>query len=272
MKYEIFEVTKEDLKFEIGLMHSEQLTHADVAEAMQICLSTTYNTTFDGVKVVAAGFCSAGLPVKCWGHSESLNMSTRGDIDELVLMQTNLNFENVYDSDFDEIKNVLRNFSQTCGAAVGNQWNNSFVVGHEITAYNLLDGDFVEFEEGMLLRYKGPTLNESGHAAHLFAVSSVSKYYGDFDGIYSVEQRMLRGVFKDTPLARRLAKVQSAVVMTDGGPQVVNITAIHDPFPLTTDHDQVIASYIPLGGGSLEQQLFTGTLKQIAEHFNLETD
>jgi hypothetical protein len=272
MKYEIFEVTKEDLKFEIGLMHSEQLTHADVAETMQICLSTTYNTTFDGVKVVAAGFCSAGLPVKCWGHSESLNMSTRGDIDELVLMQTNLNFENVYDSDFDSIKNVLRNFSQTCGAAVGAQWNSQFVVGHEITAYNLMDGDFVEFEEGMLLRYKGPTINADGQPAHLFAVSSVSKYYADYDGIYSVDHRMLRGVFHDSPLIRKLAKMQSGVVLVDDVPQVVNITSISDPFPLTTDHDQVIASYIPLGGGSLEQRLFTGTLQQIAEHFHLETE
>lgn len=272
MKYEIFEVTKEDLKFEIGLMHSEQLTHADVAEAMQICLSTTYNTTFDGVKVVAAGFCSAGLPVKCWGHSESLDMSTRGDIDELVLMQTNLNFENVYDSDFDSIKNVLRNFSQTCGAAVGNQWNNQFVVGHEITAYNLLDGDFVEFEEGMLLRYKGPTLNANGHAAHLFSVSTTSKYSADFDGIYSVDYRMLGGVFKDSPLMRMLAKMQSGVVLVDNVPQVVNITSIRDPFPLTIDHDQVIASYIPLGSGTLEQKLFTGTLQQIAKHFNLLAD
>ncbi len=270
MKYEIFEVTKEDLKFEIGLMHSEQLTHADVAEAMHICLSTTYNTTFDGVKVVAAGFCSAGLPVKCWGHSESLNMSTRGDIDELVLMQTNLNFENVYDSDFDKINNVLRNFSQTCHSEVGRQIDKLFVVSCEIPAYGLLEDDSAIFEEGMILRYKGPTINRDGKAAHLFTVAPASMYYADFDGIYSVEQSMLRGVLHDSPLARKVAKLQSCAIVVNGEPQVVNLHSVLDPFPLTVPHDQMIVIYVPLGGG--EQQKFVGTLEQIAEFLNLNGD
>lgn len=270
MKYEIYEVTKDDLKFEIGLMHHEQLTHSDVAESMQVVISMTYNTRFDDVKVVAAGFCSAGLPVTCWGHSESLNMSTRGDIDELVLMQNNLNFENVYDSDFDKIHNVLHNFAQSCGPQIERQHGQKFIVGCEITGYGLVEGDFVEFEEGMILRYKGPTINASGRSSHLFSVDTESKYSADFDGIYCIDKSMLRGVFKDTPLIRKLAKIQSGVVLVDDVPQAVNITGILDSWPLTTDHDQMLATYVPLGGG--DQQKFFGTLQQIAEHFHLETD
>lgn len=270
MKYEIFEVTKDDLKFEIGLMHPDQLTHADVAEHMQVCISMTFETGFDDVKVVAAGFCSAGFPVKCWGHSESLNIHSRADADELVLMGTNLHFENVFESDFDKINNVLRNFAQSCQQQIERQHGQLFIVGHEITGYGLLEGDHADFEEGMVLRYKGPTINTAGRAAHLFMVDPSSKYSADYDGIYSIDQSMLRGIFKDGPLIRRLAKIQSCAIKTEGEPMVVNLTGILDPWPLTVDHDELIATYVPLGGG--EQKKFVGSMQQIAEFFHLDLE
>ena len=268
MKYEIFQVTKGDMQFEIGLMHHEQLTHADVAEHMQVCISMTFETGFDDVKVVGAGFCSSGVPVKCWGHSESLNIHTRGQADELVLMASMLNFESVPTDDAEMIRNVLQNFSQSCGVMVSKAHNQLCIVGHEIVGFDLATGESADFEEGMLLRYRGPTLNADGRVAHLFVVDSSSKYYGDYDSVYSFSASNLFGIHKDHPMLRKLAKVQCAVINVDGVAKAVNIHGVIDLWPMGEPHDQMMAYYVLLGGG--EKQKFHGSLEQMLEFFNLD--
>lgn len=268
MKYEVFEVTKDDMKFEVGLMHHDQLTHADVAEHMQVCISMTFNTKFDDVKVVGAGFCSSEYPIKCWGHSESLNMHTRGRADELALSSTMLNFDSVPADDAALIRDVLDNFALSCGQQISRMHNELFVVGHEINGYDLLTRDSAEFEEGMLLRYRGPTINADGRVAQLFVVDQSSKYYGDYDGVYSISGANLFSIHKDGPLIRKLAKVQCAAITVDGETKAVNIHGVIDLWPMGEPHDQLMAYYVLLGGG--EKQKFHGSLEQMVKFFNLD--
>uniref|UniRef100_A0AB39CER4 Uncharacterized protein n=1 Tax=Pseudomonas phage HRDY3 TaxID=3236930 RepID=A0AB39CER4_9VIRU len=272
MKYEIYQVSKQGLTFEIGVMHSDALTHADVAEHMKVCISATYDATFGSVDVVGAGFCSEGLPIKCWGHSDSLNLSSRGDADEMALASSTLHFNNVKVSAFDRISSVAGNLSQTCGLDIRKMREQIFVVGHQFSAYDIATEDYADFEEGMLLRYKGPGLDADGDVIHMFAVDSGSKYYADFDGVYCVTEKDMRCIFEDSEIVRRLARVQSGVVLfgPDKTPQVVTIDGIVDPWPLTDNHEEFRAIYSFLGQ---EQKLTTeGSLRAILEFFHIEMD
>lgn len=270
MKYEIFRVNKQGLTFEIGLMHHDALTHADVVEHMKVCVSSTYETTFDEVEVVGAGFCTEGFPIKCWGHSESLNISSRGDADELVLISSMLNFQNVKVSPFDRLCSGLANVSQTSSIDHRKMREKIYVVGRELEVCDIREDGMAYFEQGMLLRYVGPTLDADGDPAYMFRVDSTSKYSADYGSVYLLTDNNMGHIFEDSEIVRRLARMQSGVVLLDDKPHVVSIHGIMDPWPLTDNHDEFRAVYSLLG----DDQVLTkdGSLKQILDFFHIEMD
>lgn len=76
MKYIIYN----DGNFEVPVIFPEFENHSDVGRRFS--------------KVISAGFCDCGIGQDgqtrwgCWGRSESLNLSGRGDIDSEILNRT----------------------------------------------------------------------------------------------------------------------------------------------------------------------------------------
>jgi len=270
MKYEVFQVQKANMMFEVGVMHHDALTHADIAKALRPSIAETYSTTLERVVVVGAGFCSDGIPFQCWGSSDSLGISSRGDADEATLTSSMLNFQNVKVSPFDKISCVMGNVSQTCAHAIVEMRRKTFVVGHQFSAYNIESEDYADFEEGMLLRYKGPSLDAEGETVNLFAVDSSSKYYADYEGIYCLTNQNMMHIFEDSEIVRRLSRTQTGVALLDNKPSVVEIHGIVDPWPLTDDHEDFRARYSLLGDSQVLVKI--GSLKEILEFFNIEMD
>lgn len=84
MKYIVFCSRKDGLDYMSFVLFPEQLTHADMAEALIPSISAQRNNlhTF----VAGAGFVNnQGGYFECFGHSESLEISSRLDIDNHVV-------------------------------------------------------------------------------------------------------------------------------------------------------------------------------------------
>ena len=83
MKYVIVEATKPDssLKVELPLVFSNFMVHADMAEALSKVLLEKHG--FES-KPVAAGEYNI-ISGSCHGRSTTLNLASRGNVDEQVI-------------------------------------------------------------------------------------------------------------------------------------------------------------------------------------------
>jgi len=272
MKYEIFQITKSDMTFEVGLMHHDALTHADVAEHMQICIACTYDTTTEDVKVVGAGFCSSGYPVTCYGHSESLGISSRGYADENTLNSSMLQTRDANPGPFDMVSTLLNNFSDTCARPMLRLTQQRYIVGREVRAFNMIDENYVDLFVGMRLEYVGPSLDGEGAAVHIFKVAPDSEGYEDFrDGIYTVSDIWMMAIHVDSPEIRKLTRESCRAVMVDGAISVANLVAIVDPFPISEPHDQLVAHFTLLGDEK-EVIQHKGSLEGLCRYFHIDLD
>lgn len=271
MKYVVFKVKKAASMFEVGLMFHDALTHSDVAEHMATCISITYNTTFDAVTVVGAGFVSEGLTLKCWGHSESLNISSRGLADEQALTSSMLNFEHAERSPFDQVSCVINNMAQTCAVDLQKMREQSYVVGRAVEGTDITDGMLAFLFEGMRLNYVGPSINSDDLPVHLFqAVDKTDRE--DFHGIYQVRESQMSGIFCDGPEIRALTKERAcAIRISDHETKVATIVGVVDPYPLTEPHDEYRVYYQLLGEDTRHHHV-EGTLEHLCQYFNIDVD
>ena len=257
MKYFVMRVdnSAHELVFELGFMHHDHLTHADMAEAVLPKLAEVYNVPQESVTVVGAGFCNDGLPLKCWGHSDSLNVSTRGRADEDVLTSSMVNFQSAPHSGFDLMDSVNNNMSMTCMGHMQAMRDRRFVCLGETKCRD------VRFYRHSLatttvLQYGGPSLDTTGRPVHQFyldAEDSDNEHYeyyesDDYARTFQIQPRDLKTVFADSELVRRFAKLINASdwvrVEVEGEIHRCRVVQVLDKWPLTDDHDEIVVELI----------------------------
>nr|DAF93541.1 MAG TPA: hypothetical protein [Myoviridae sp. ctshb19] len=269
MKYEVFQVTKKRMTFEVGVMHHEALTHSDVADGMRESIAEAYQVKPIDVKVVGAGFCSFEYPIKCWGTSESLGISTRGRADEDALTTSINHYGNADRSPYNQIASLMQNLAFSIGTEVRTMGEKRFVVAQEISVFDMVSDGYVELEMGMQLQYIGPTLDGEGSPVQMFRVTPQSNFYADYgDCILHFHDRKLAALFEDGPEIRKLTEQSSFVI---GDDSVVLLASLTDPYPLDGPSEEVVARYSYLhGNGTFYTK--EGTLQELCKFFNVEIE
>lgn len=112
MKYLVFRIlTGGDLYTFSHMSFHDHLCHIDVAESSKAMVATGFGAKPEDVEVIGAGFVdfySMG-DVRCYGHSDSLNIHSRGILDSEVIRASMLKFE---DFNPNKLEDVFGEFEQ----------------------------------------------------------------------------------------------------------------------------------------------------------------
>ena len=268
MKYEIFQAQlagDANMFVEIGVLHHDHLVHAIVAENMLKAVAESFNTPVENVKVVAAGFCSEGFPFTCWGESESMELSSRGNVDAAILCKSMLHFEDVAISPYDKIRWAYRNLADANCSAIVELRQQKYVLVNESFLEEFGTDKSHVVPAGIFLEYVAPSLDDDGEAVHIFRGTEEN---GN-TRLLCFKDRHMASVFLDTPIIRELLNVTAFAMQDDDGEMIVcMLHSMADTYPLTTDHDEFIV--VAKTGKERRTVTIEGTLAEIAQKMNVE--
>ena len=272
MKYEIFQAAlpgEADMTVEVGVMHNDHLTHSVVAAAMLAAIAECVSTPVENVSVVSAGFCTEGFPVRCWGKSESLNMSSRMETDEHVLMSSMLRFEAKPHSTFEAIDwchaNAVRNRTEDFKALK----EKVFLLANDLKLEVFGTGCFETVDAVKRMVYLGPSVNEACRPVHLFKF--IQLYEVTHTRIFAFTEQQMCSVFEETPTTKAILYTNScAMEGVNKQMGVYQFGTLFDPYPLTDDHDDIRLEMICLK--TKKTHIVVGTLSEIAAKLNLDVE
>jgi hypothetical protein len=271
MKYEIFQVRLPkgaNMFVEVGVMHHDHLVHAMMAEALVPCVAANFSTPVENVKVVSAGFCSEGFPFTCWGNSDSLNLSSRGDTDSMILAKTMLNFENVHITGYDEIRTPMRNIAQNCSVSLELLRNQTYLLVNDISCPSFTNHTLHVVEAPARLQYLGPSINAKNKPVQLFR--EVKDYGVMYDNILALTEQQMESVFVENKIVSQIARAGAVVMVVDDIVGTYIVERMIDPYPLSDFHDEIEVTVVH--AQTKTPHVITGSLTELAAKLHLDSE